>query len=319
MRALSRICCLLALTFTPVALHAQAAQTVTLPAPRLGGYIQVREVAQEGVGLSASLNRARFSIDGPLPARFSYRFLVELEAPAGVRVPAIVALREAIARWSPGAFALTGGQFKTPFSREYLLPVPYLETPDFAAVVDSLSPKYDVGLMAEYTFGPYATVFTGVFNGEGQNAVANRDSTVMLVSRLTVRPVAQVTLGANVARDGGDSLRWGTEVNMEERGAVVRAEYITRHRRGRARDQDDFGWYVLGVFRLLPQLQLLARQEDFQRPSYGIARRVRATTVGSIVEIAPQRVRLLVDAVRRTSGPSQTEVDTFIAQLQVRF
>jgi len=46
---------------------------------------------------------------------------------------------------------------------------------------------------------------------------------------------------------------------------------------------------------------------------------VRATTVGSIVEIAPQRVRLLVDAVRRTSGPSQTEVDTFIAQLQVRF
>src|SRR6058998_608789 len=44
--------------------------TVPLPAPKLGGYIQARQVAQEHVGLTAFLNRARFSIDGVLPLRF---------------------------------------------------------------------------------------------------------------------------------------------------------------------------------------------------------------------------------------------------------
>jgi hypothetical protein len=298
---------------------ARAEAQATLAPPKLGGYVQAREAAQERVGLTASLNRARVSIDGPLPARFGYRLLVELEASAGSRAPATVSLREAIIRWAPGALTLTAGQFKTPFSREYLLPVPVLETPDFAAVVDSLAPKYDVGAMAEYAFGPFATVSAGVFNGEGQNATANRDSTVMLLGRLVARPLAQLGLGASVARDGADSLRCGIEAVAEERGGMLRAEYITRHRRARALDQDDFGWYVLGVYRVTPRLQLLARQEDFRRPTIGIARRVRATTLGAIVEIAPNRVRLLLDGVRRASGPSQAGVETLIGQVQVRF
>ena len=141
----------------------------------------------------------------------------------------------------------------------------------------------------------------------------------MLVGRLVLRPVAQLALGANIARDGPDSLRWGAETTVEQSGLMLRAEYITRHRRGRAREDDDFGWYVLGVFRVIPQLQLVARQEDFQRPSVGVARRVRATTVGTIFEVVPNRVRLLVDGVRRASGPNQTHTDSFIAQIQVRY
>jgi hypothetical protein len=47
-----------------------------LTTPRVGGYFQAREVAQEHVGLTAFLNRARLSVDGTLPARFGYRALV---------------------------------------------------------------------------------------------------------------------------------------------------------------------------------------------------------------------------------------------------
>ena len=47
--------------------------------------------------------------------------------------------------------------------------------------------------------------------------------------------------------------------------------------------------------------------------------RVQATTLGVIWEIAPNRVRLLVDGVRRAQGPRQTRTDTLIGQLQVRF
>jgi len=295
------------------------AQSV-VAAPKLGGYLQVRETAQEQVGLSATLNRVRISADGALPAMFAYRVLVEYQAPAGARVPATVSLREAIIRWSPGALALWAGQFKTPFSKEYLLPVPVLETADFAAVVDSLTPKYDLGVMAEWTPGPWGVLSLGVFNGEGQNATGtNRDSLVLPVARAVLRPIAPLSLGASVARDSKDSLRVGLEATIEQWGGMARGEYITRHRRGRDRDQDDFGWYVLGTLRVLPPVQLLARIEDFQRPAYGVARRVRAATVGTNIEFAPNRVRLLVEGVRRASGARQQHVDTLIGQLQVRF
>src|SRR5437899_6178690 len=87
------------------------------PMPRLGGYIQAREVAQEQVGVTAALNRARFSIDGALPSSFSYRALVEMEASAGARSPATVSLREAIGRWARAPFAVIAGEFKAPLTR----------------------------------------------------------------------------------------------------------------------------------------------------------------------------------------------------------
>src|SRR5262245_38338 len=46
---------------------------VASPLPKIGGYIQAREIAQEHVGLTAVLNRARLSVDGALPWRFAYR------------------------------------------------------------------------------------------------------------------------------------------------------------------------------------------------------------------------------------------------------
>jgi phosphate-selective porin len=296
-----------------------APAVAAFPAPRLGGYIQLREAAQERVGLTATLNRARFSMDGGLPARFSYRFLVELEASAVARNPATVSLREAIIRWSPAPLAISAGQFKTPFSREYLIPVPLVETADLATVVDSLAPKYDVGVMGEVAYRTFGTLAIGVFNGEGQNATANRDSLVMLVARLVVTPIPQLALGGNATRDGPDSLRWGLESNIEQSGAVVRAEYITRHRRGRARGLDDHGWYVFGSYRVTPRVQLIARQEDFQRPQLGASKRLRGTTLGANIEIAPNRVRLLLEGLRRTAGPGTTHTNAFIAQTQVRF
>jgi hypothetical protein len=289
------------------------------PAPRLGGYVQAREIAQQEVGLTSVLNRARFSIDGSLPSRFAYRALVELEASAGAKSPATVSLREATVKWNPAPFTLTAGEFKTPFTREYLIPVPALELADLAVVIDSLAPKYDVGVMGEYALGAVAAVSAGVFNGEGANAIANRDSMVMLVGRIAARPIPQLGLGASATRDGPDSLRWGIDASATRDGVVVRAEYVTRHLRGRARDQDDFGWYVFEAMRVVPRVQLVARQEDFQRPARGVSKRLRGAAYGADLDIAPNRVRLLLEFSRRISGPKQTRSDSFIAQLQAQF
>lgn len=290
-----------------------------LPAPKLGGYLQVRELAQKDVGFTSYLNRARFSIDGTMPYRFAYRFLTELEASAGARSAATVSLREATIKWSPSPFTLTAGEFKTPFTREYLIPVPALELADLATVVDSMAPKYDVGVSGEIAFGATASITLGAFNGEGANAIANRDSTVMVVARVTARPVPQLALGASATRDGPDSLRWGVDGSVQQLGGTVRGEYVLRHRRGRDHDHDDRGWYVFEAFRMLPRVQLVGRQEDFQRPSRGLASRLRGSAYGTNVEIAPGRLRLLLEFSRRISGKKQQHADTVIAQFQAQF
>jgi len=230
-----------------------------------------------------------------------------------------VSLREAVVRWSPAPLAMTAGEFKTPFTREYLIPVPSLELADLATAIDSLAPRYDMGVQVEVAIGATATLTLGAFNGEGANATANRDSTVTTIARATVRPIPQLALGASAARDGPDSLRWGLDASLQQAGAVVRAEYLTRHVRGRDRERDDFGWYVLEALRVVPRLQLVARQEDFQRPSRTVSPRLRGQAWAINYEVAPNRVRLLLELLRRYRGARQVRSTTFIAQIQAQF
>ena len=286
--------------------------------PRVGGYIQARTASVTDIGFNAFLNRARVSVDGALPSKFAYRLLAEFQASAGVRSPATVSLREAIARWSPSPWALTAGEFKTPFTREYLIPVPQLEMADLAVAVDSIAPKYDVGVMGEVAAGPYANLYVGVFNGEGANAIANRDSVAIVVARVTTRPLPQLALGGSYSHDSSDSLRWGVDGVVTQSGAMVRAEYLTRHVRGRETTKDDWGWYVLEGLRITPRVQFYARQEDFQRPSYGLSRRVRSWQGAVNYDVAPGKVRLLLQFTRRVAGARSTRIDTALAQVQVQ-
>lgn len=306
----------LAVLTSAVAVTTAHAQGDSIPPPRVGGYLQVRATYVTSTRWSFTINRARFSLDGPLPNRFTYRLLVETESGATAATQGIVSLREAILRWSYGAWAIQGGQFKAPFSREYLIPVPQLELADFSAVVSALAPQYEIGLMGEYAI-PLVTAQAGAFNGEGINIGANRDSTVLGVARLSVRPIAQVTIAGNVARYSADSTRYGGDVTLEQSGVLVRAEAIGQRKTGRPRD--DLGWYVLGGVRVLPWLQLLAKQEDFQRPSLGQARRIRATVGGLNVELPGGRTRFLANFVSRRTGFPQQKRNSVILQTQVRY
>jgi len=101
--------------------------------------------------------------------------------------------------------------------------------------------------------------------------------------------------------------------------AAVRAEYLTRHVRGRGRDRDDFGWYVLEAPRVMARLQLVARQEDFQRPSRTVSPRLRGQAWAAGYDVAPNRVRLLLELSRRHRGARQVRSTALIAQIQAQF
>jgi hypothetical protein len=285
--------------------------------PRLTGYVQARATLEKQIGLTATLNRVRFGFDGSLPNRFTYRVMAEFQSSGNARTAAIVSLRDAYVRWTRDRYAVQAGQFKTPFSRNFVTSLALLETADRPAVVDTLATRRDIGVMAEYLPSPEATFSAGVFNGEGQNLPANRDSSVLFVSRAVWRPLSQLSVGASGAAYESDSTRWGFEVNYEDRGAVVRAEWIAQHRRGIS--DDDEGWYVLGAMRVVPWAQVVVMQEDLVRAYIGPAARNRATTVGANLDLGAGRTRLTLEYVARRAGPAQTSRRQGLAQLQVRF
>src|SRR5437867_2150520 len=94
-----------------------------------------------------------------------------------------------------------------------------------------------------------ATASLGVFNAEGQNASVNRDSTVLVVGRLVVRPLPEVTVGGDVAAFGSDRTRYSGDLSIEWRGLLARGEVVNQH--ADVRRRDDLGWYALAGMRVL--------------------------------------------------------------------
>jgi hypothetical protein len=294
-----------------------AAPASSGPSVRFTGYVQARETYREGVGLTGSINRARLTAFGTAAKDVTWRVQGEFRTGAVGTGKASVSLQDAYIRYKTGQFGIQAGQFKTPFTREFITSLADVETADRATVVDSIAPKRDIGVLADYAIGPTATLLFGVFNGEGQNVTANADSSLLWVGRATARPVAYLTVGANVAQYGSDSTRYGVDGAVEYMGAALKAEYIGQHRDGGG--LDDKGWYAQATYRVLSWVQLVLKQEDFRRSAITDDVRNRATTGGVNVEFGGGKVRLLADYVSRKIGTPGTRRGMLITQAQVKF
>ncbi len=302
---------------SPTSAQPAPAAAPAAPSVRLAGYLQARETYRDGVGLAGSLNRARLTAYGTAAKDVTWRVQGEFRTGSVGTGKASVSLQDAYVRYEPGALGIQAGQFKTPFTREFITSLADVETADRATVVDSIAPKRDIGVLADYAIGSAATVALGVFNGEGQNVTANSDSTLLWVGRATVRPVAYLTLGTNVARYGSDSTRYGVDGSLDYMGAALKGEYIGQHRDGGG--LDDKGWYAQASYRVMPWMQFVAKQEDFRRSAISAAVRNRATTAGVNVEFNGGKVRLLANYVSRKIGTPGTRHGALVTQAQVKF
>jgi hypothetical protein len=284
---------------------------------RFSGYLQARETYRDEVGFTGSINRARLTAYGTAATDVTWRLQGEFRTGSVGTGKASVSLQDAYARFKTGDLGIQAGQFKTPFTREFITSLADVETADRSVVVDSIAPKRDIGIMADYAIGVASTLSLGLFNGEGQNLTANTDSTLLWVGRATLRPVPYLTLGANVALYGSDSTRYGADLSLEYLGAALEAEYIGQHRDGG--DLDDKGWYGQASYRVLPWVQLVVKQEDFRRSEISDALRNRATTGGVNVEFNGGKVRVLANYVSRKIGSPGTRRGLVITQAQVKF
>jgi hypothetical protein len=299
-------------------LSAQA-PTSSPPSVKLSGYIQGRETYQENLGLIGTINRARLTAAGGVAGNVTWRVQGEFRTGNVGTGRASVSLADGYVRWTHNALGVQLGQFKTPFTWEYVTSLTLVETADRSTVVDSLAPKRDIGLMADYAIGGRATISAGIFNGEGQNVTANTDSSALGVARVTYRPIPYLVLGANAARYFADSTRYGVDASIESPWIILRGEYLGQHR-DLADTADDKGWYALAAAPVRPWLQPVLKYEWFERS--GIApgtSKNRAWTAG--VNLFPWgwTTRLTLEYVSREIGDPGVRKSLGLAQAQVIF
>ena len=298
----------------------------TAPAPaaasaspvKLGGYLQTRLVYQSRAGLTATLNRARLQATGVIGSGFSYRIQAEFRTGSVGTGKASASLTDGFIRYVHQSLGLQVGQFKTPFTEEYLMSIADVESLDRSTVVDSLAPKRDIGIMADYQAGKHLALSVGAFNGEGQNVTSNRDSTLLGVARLSVRPIPEVTLAANVARYFGDSTRYGADISLETPRLVARGEWLAQQRDSMG-GKKDHGWWVLGGYRVVQAVQLVGKYEDFRRDAISTSQRNLAWSAGLNYYVIAPSVRLSVFYVSRKIGAPGIRLGSFETQAQVRF
>jgi hypothetical protein len=298
----------------------QGSSPSSRPSVRLSGYIQGRETYQEDVGLTGSINRARLSASGSVAGDVTWRIQGEFRTGNVGTGRASVSLQDAYVRWTRKSLGLQIGQFKTPFTKEFTTSLTEVETADRSTAVDSLAPKRDIGLMADYALGGRATIAAGVFNGEGQNITANTDSSALGVARMTYRPIAYLVVGVNVARYFADSTRYGVDASIEAPWIIIRGEYVGQHR-DIIDSKDDKGWYALAAAPVQPWLQPLFKLEYFDRPAVAAAGTLKNRAWTGGVNLFPwgRATRFTLEYVSRKIGEPGVRRSLGLAQAQVIF
>jgi hypothetical protein len=311
------------------------------PTPALSGYISVRGTRRDGV-TGFLLNRGRLTaVAAPKPF-FAIRLqgdlsgaqtgklrsdstvagftltdaYVELVAP-----PKMVAKGSLLEQLHPSIIA---GQFKTPFSLEYLTSFSLLETANRSQVVDSLSQKRDIGAQAQIGWKQYATLTAAIVNGEGANATSNANGTVMYLSRLTITPLSWLEISGKIEREKTDHA-WGYDVRALWHGLTLEGEGIYRKRPTKATVfTDGGGGYALIAYKVTSWLEPVYKYDRYYATSFTYRNPATTTIVSSShtwnvfgvnVLTTPEWLRVQLDYNRRNEKPSPGRSNEYIAQV----
>jgi hypothetical protein len=303
--------------FLPLTARAQSSDPAPSPV-RFNGYLQARETWQENVGLTASINRARLAASGSIVDGLTWRIQGEFRTGSVGTGRASVSLQDAFIRYTRPTLALQAGQFKTPFTNQFVTSLTLVETADRATVVDSLAPKRQIGFMGEYAFAKRVTVYGGVFNGSGQNVTSNADSSVLGVGRLVLRVLPYLSVGTYGARYFSDSTRYGFEANVETRRFVARSEWVAQSRDGIS-GPDDKGWYVLAGYFVVPSVQVVGEYEEFRRDAVSLQQKNRAWTAALNLYPWNRNTRIVLEYISRKIGDPGVRRSQLLSQFQVVF
>lgn len=313
---------------------AAAAQYPLVPTPvlplgtlsssiKVGGYVSVRDT-KHGDSTAFSVNRARLTaMISPLPY-LAVRVQADFSGNQSATVSdntvhgfeltdAYVELAQPAAdslEWGQWHPALIVGQFKQPFSLEYLTSFAYLRTANRAAAIDALTPKRDIGAMAQVQWSKYVTADASVTNGQGANALSNANGLELLIGRVTVTPLPWLALAAKLGDEGTDHIK-GYDGRIEWHNLLIEGEGIHRSRPLSGQHQDAGGGYVLGAYKILPWLQPVFKREWFSdtRQLEGTNTNTQQdwSTFGVNFITPKENLRFLANWIVKSQRPTRTQ------------
>lgn len=276
----------------------------------VNGYLQTRYDAVENGDDEASINRARLNFWGSAAERVSYNILVDAVTDqvlwdAHIDIDAIERLKVKV------------GQFKTPFSHEYLTCSSMLDTIERSNSVDRLSSKYDIGMQVEGDLSPVKCI-VGVFNGEGKN-VRDRNDQKDYVERLelVLSPDAQVGVSAYQGKKGtqlDDIKRLGGNFVLAHEPISIKGEYISID----DNDVDKDGYYLSFGYFIKPEYQCILKYDVYD-PDKDVSDNKQGTFTVGLNCFLYDDVKLQGNYLSKLEEGIDIDNDEFLAQLQVNF
>ena len=298
----------------------------------LTGYISVRETFRSDSS-TFSINQARVTVTAA-PTTFAVvkvqGNLAALGRSSGDTVPGFV-VTDAYAQLTPpnewtglGGLRPTVilGQFKTPFSLEYLTGFSLLQTAGRSQMIDRIAPRRDIGLMAHLAFRNLATLAGALVNGEGPNTLSNTNGKQLAVGRLTLFPLASIAMAGKWAGEGADH-RWGYDIRWMTNGLVLEGERIERRAplTGGITERAA-GHYLMASYKVGRHLQPVVKWEQLRdrRTAAGATTQARLTwtTYGLNIVSVPEVVRFQANWIVKRDRPASSS-NELVAQLIVIF
>lgn len=226
-----------------------------------------------------SVPNFRISLAGELDHRFGYFLQTNFAAS-----PAIL---DARLHFRPsGHTRLDVGQFKVPFSGEFLTGAADLDFVNRAEAVRALAPGRQIGFQGSADLGDRLTLRAGAFNGNPAGANANDNNALLAAVRLEARPWgaagtgpsprlvvgingahsrdSAATLPGLVAGFEGTRTLLGADARFTAGAWLLAGEVVFAHLAPRGGTVlEPVGHYLTAGYRVSPPVQLLFRWERF--------------------------------------------------------
>lgn len=310
----------------PLAPSAVIDPATVAPGVRVGGFLIVRHTQHRDSATSVIRNARIGILARPLPfvvvkvqgdLANAGRLSSDSSVAAFELTDAFVQLAPVdTGRWSRVRPSAIVGQFKQPFSLEYLTADQRLLTPDRALAVDRIAPRRDLGAMGQLDFGGRLLLMAAATNGEGANARANPDGRELYTARAVVVPFAGLALAGKIGNQRAEHL-WGYDARWFAGPLSVEGEYLRRRERSAdAAEIDDRGGYVMAHYRIASWLQPVAKWERFDQGASS-SRRSTRITAGAVVASAGEAVRAHLVVERRREQPADRRATLLVAQLVI--
>ncbi|MFC1717223.1 porin [Candidatus Poribacteria bacterium] len=294
---------------------------VSYPTLKVNGYIQSRYTMDKDGENKFQVKRARSKFSGNASKNVRYSLLLDFidDSKGSNLADAYVDIK-----CLPKATTRIG-QFKTPFSMEYLTSSTKWDTIELAQVVSKLASKRDVGIQLSGDISESLGYAVGIFNGTGSNA-AEENKRKDIVARGIVKPVKGLLLGvSHYEGKSGEAdadktkRRTGVQLAFADEPLSVKGEFIF----GKNGETSAYGWYAqagymipVSVGKKKHKVQAIAKYDSYDPNTDKESDKTDILTIG-INCFARANVKLQLNNLLVLDKGFGFDNDVILGQLQV--